>query len=77
MREIMQRTERCVMCNEPVMFDTVTSPTAGAPEMLRVHYGPGDRNRATWYGLVRNEDSGKTLIAICCSDKCVQALLTE
>ncbi len=72
MRPILIVPQKCVACQKSVDFETMTSPSIGAPVMARVPAG-------VWFGVVtdREDPEGHVTIVFVCSEECCQKVLEE
>jgi hypothetical protein len=67
-RPVELRPLVCVMCGQPVLMRSVTSPSCEAPEMVQAPPG-------AWMGHVMGDVSPEMVLT--CSEACVQLLLAE
>jgi len=84
-----ERPQKCVMCSREIVLKTATTANPGAPEMLEVPIGAwigfvqasrqsrdADSCREDAGGIVLEGDHAPEMI-VCCSERCLRALLSH
>ena len=69
-RSLLPRTDACCVCGASVTSTSATTDDPEAPEMVRLPAG-------AWFGMVEDRPGAETRLVVCCSDDCVNRLLTE
>jgi len=67
-REIVFQPQPCAVCRGVVRFETMTSPTPGAPTLIRIAEG-------AWLAPIEDDEEGMTRMVVVCSESCAQFLL--
>jgi len=62
------RLQTCIVCEAPVIVESVTTCDSGAPEMLRLP-------PATWIGFIQGDHAPEFIVV--CSTTCLAKLLSR